>query len=212
MPFEEIKFSSTLSIYKFKMNNFNKYSTVVECEDLIKSQSYVTNDGYGFYINKALKYEDFLKLKANTELQKIMIDSFNNCIELHNSEFNLIKTDTWVNVVRFKEPSQPVYKPNGNLIFHNHVDINTKKNWPLPKYTFVSYIQMQNNLSGDDGVLFLKDVDNRIYSILPEEGDTLIMNGDIEHVPNCAPNSTQDRLVLAGNICFEYSKLKNTLL
>lgn len=212
MIFEEIKFSPTLSIYKFKMNDFNKYDAVMECEDLINNQSFVTNDGYTFYINKSLRYEDFLNAKVDTELKKIMIKSFNNCIELHDSKFNTIKTDVWVNVVRFNNPSQPVRKPNGDLIFHNHIDINIKKNWPTPKYTFVSYIQIQNNLSGDDGVLFLKDIDGEIYSILPEEGDTLVMNGDVDHVPNYAPNSTQDRLVLAGNINFEYSKLKSTLI
>ena len=71
---------------------------------------------------------------------------------------------------------------------------------------------MPNNLSGDDGVLFIEGKNGNVYSYLPKEGDIVIMDGDLPHVPNYALDSTLDRIVLAGNVGIEYSKLNNTLI
>ena len=61
---------------------------------------------------------------------------------------------------------------------------------------------MPDNLSNDDGVLYLKG-DNKEYSILPEEGDLIIMKADMPHAPTTALNSSKDRIVLAGNVGLE---------
>ncbi len=71
---------------------------------------------------------------------------------------------------------------------------------------------MPNNLYDNDGVLFMEDVDKNIFSILPEEGDIIIMKGDLPHVPNYAPNSTVDRIVLAGSIRMDFSKFNKSLI
>ena len=38
------------------------------------------------------------------------------------------------------------------------------------------------------------------------------MKGDLPHVPNYAPNSTKDRIVLAGSIRMDFSKLTKSLI
>ena len=71
---------------------------------------------------------------------------------------------------------------------------------------------MPNNLKEGDGVLFMEDIDKKVYSILPNEGEILIMKGDLPHVPNYAPSSNIDRMVLAGSIRMDFSKLNKSLI
>jgi hypothetical protein len=72
---------------------------------------------------------------------------------------------------------------------------------------------MPNNLKGDDGKLFMKDKQGNESSILPYEGQLVILDGDVPHSPVDALNSTKDRIVLAGNVCFRApQKKKFTLL
>lgn len=209
---EEIVFTKTLSIWKSKFDTSNIQELVSECEEIIEGLPDVKNDGYPFYINKGLKYDGELKIEVEKKLGPVLIEAIKSCIELYDSVINEIKMDCWINVVRAKDPIQKNFKQNGGLIFHNHVDINIKNKFPIPLYTFVCYIQMPDNLSEDDGVLFLRDTDGSIFSILPKEGDILIMKGDLSHVPNFAPNSSKDRIVLAGNIRMDFLKFDKTLM
>lgn len=209
---EEIKYSPTLSIWKSKFDTINKIELIKEAEEHIKSQPEVKNDGYAFYLTNGLKYDGYIDIKKETQLDGVLHSGIEACIRIYNENFNEIKMDAWVNVVRVKDPIQKNYKENGDLIFHNHVDLNINNKRTPPQYTFVAYIQMPDNLNGDDGVLFMEDYDGKVYSILPEENDIIIMKGDLPHVPNYAPNSTKDRIVLAGSIRMDFSKLKTSLI
>jgi len=209
---EEIIFSPTLTIWKSHFDINDKNKILNECEKLIKSKPNVNTDGYSYYINGGLNYTNFLDIKIESELDRIMCDGFNSCIQIHNDIFNEIKTDVWINVVRATNPVQKNYKHDGNLIFHNHVDLNIINKLPPPLYTFVCYIQMPNNLLNYDGVLFMEDIDKKVFSILPVEGEIIIMKGDLPHVPNYSPNSTIDRIVLAGSIRMDFSKKTKTLI
>ena len=71
---------------------------------------------------------------------------------------------------------------------------------------------MPNNLSDDHGVLYMRDLEDKIFYYLPEEGDIIIMKGEVEHVPNHALKSTVDRIVMAGNVTLTNEKTIKTLL
>lgn len=209
---KEIKFTPTLSIWKSKFDLKNKDKVLKECEEHIETLKQVSTDGYAYYMNDGLKYNGYVDIELKKELDSIMIKGINDCISLHNEKFNEIKMDCWINVVRANNPVQKNYKSNGDLVFHNHVELNIQNKLVPPLYTFVCYIQMPNNLVNDDAVLFIQDVDGEVFSILPEEGDVLIMKGDLPHVPNYASNSTKDRIVLAGSIRMDFSKLNKSII
>ncbi len=212
MELEELVFSPTLKIWKKRFDITNKLKMLSECENLIKSKPKVNTDGYAYYINNKLNYNNSLNIEVKNQLDILMLDGLNSCIELFDKPFNELKTDIWVNVVRCKNPVQRNYKTDGSLVFHNHVDLNIANKLPPPFYTFVCYIQMPNNLEDNDGVLYMEDVDKSIFSILPEEGDIIIMAGDLPHVPNYAPSSTKDRIVLAGSVRMDLSKLNKSII
>lgn len=126
-----------------------------------------------------------------------------HCINLFNAKFNTVWFETWVNVVR----SVPRQKYNR----HNHVEINKRNNKPLPTYTWVYYMQMPNNLSGDEGKLEYED-ETGTHRILPNVGDLIILRGDQWHSVVYHPNSTVNRIVLAGNVSISNIKTNNTLM
>lgn len=209
---EQIKLSPTLTIWKSKFDITFKNKMIDVCREVIENSPNVSTDGYSYYMNTKLNSTGFVDVEIRNELDVVRNLGMNSCIQIFNKEFNEIKTDIWINVVKAINPVQTTYKSNGSLVFHNHVEINSMLKRPSPLYTFVCYIQMPDNLANDDGVLFMEDIDKKIYSILPTEGDIIIMKGDLPHVPNYAPNSTKDRIVLAGNMRMDFSKLKNTLI
>ena len=81
-----------------------------------------------------------------------------------------------------------------------------------PDYTYVHYVQMPDNLEGNDGVLYIEGKDGVIHNILPKENDIIIMEGRVPHVPASARKSTKDRIVIAGNVGFEMIKKTNSLI
>lgn len=209
---KKIIYSPTLAIWKSKFNINFKDNLILECIKVINNKPDVKSDGYTYYINSNLNYEEYKESCVENKLDYLMHSAIDACIQIYNKEFNVIKTDVWINIVRAKNPSQKTYKLNGELLFHNHVELNLNNKLPPPLYTFVCYIQMPDNLKEMDGVLFMEDTDKKVYSILPEEGDIIIMKGDLPHVPNYALNSTKDRIVLAGSIGMDFSKLNKTLI
>lgn len=208
---EILKFSDTLSIWKTEFD-LNDISNVVQiCKNHINNHPESKKDVYGYY-GGILELNGRFNRKIENELDNILNFSMNSVISLYNKPYNILSTDVWINVVRAGKPKQDIFNSLGQINFHRHTELNEIVGKPIPNYTFVSYIQIPNNLSGDDGVLFLKDEDNEIHKYLPKVGECLIMDADIPHVPNMAENSNIDRIVLAGNVRFEMIKKQKTML
>jgi hypothetical protein len=199
---KKIYFDDTTFIWKTKLN-FLEYKNDMLNEWLKieeKNQYNPKNDNYNY---------EFTKNK--NKLDDIVNLSIDKCKELYTKKFNNVLLGSWVNVIRAKEPKQPGLS-EGIVKMHQHDIISKIHGFFIPDYTFVYYIQMPDNLINDDGVLFIEGENKKMFNILPEEDDLIIMVGDLPHGPNVALNSTKDRIVLAGNIGFEYNKGNKTLL
>lgn len=203
----EIKFSDTLSIWKTSFDNSNKDQALKESFKLIENTTNINpeRDLYTYIINPKLKKEDHKNFYPISELDRIMKKGIDSTLSLVNKDYDIIQSNIWINRVKKKSPIQPAYVRD--FIFHNHVDTNADDGLPAPLYTFISYIQMPDNLQQDEAKLILKDVDNKEYTILPLEGDILIFRGDVDHSVLPAPTANLDRIVLAGSIGVEKIKL-----
>jgi hypothetical protein len=100
--------------------------------------------------------------------------------------------------------------------FHEHTKNKEISSLKID-WTYTFYIQMPNNLQGTEGQLTFKMNDGKIYSILPEEGDLIIFPSHLLHMPELAPNSTNERIVLGGvytklDINKIYTKSNKTIL
>jgi len=211
---EKIYYDDSTYIWKTKFNRINeKQLFLEEANSVIKSMPHVTNDGYGYKRTENGEVLNIAHCGNQPKLDEIIEFSTNCCKEIYNEKninYNKINSDIWINVVRANNPTQ--YNFQTDEKYHTHTDISKANGRFIPYYTWVYYIQMPDIMYNEDGVLYFKSKDGKEYWVKPEEDDLIIMEGDIPHSPNTAPNSTLDRIVIAGNIGFEYIKKEKTLI
>ncbi len=212
---EKIYFDDTTFIWKTKLNLSNDKETFLkEAYAVIESMPDVKTDGFGVKKewNNNLNFVGEIDIK--TRLDEIVQIGVKQCVEIYkelNLPYNKVNTDAWVNVVRSKNPVQENFH-NEKEKYHVHTDINKKMKSFIPHYTYVYYIQMPDVMNGEDGVLYFKSREGKEYWIRPEEDDLIIMEGDIPHAPNNAPESTIDRIVMAGNVGFDLIKKEKSFI
>ncbi len=211
---EKIYFDDTTFIWKDKLNlSSNKTGLLKEAYSIMELQSNIKTDAFGYkkLWNGSLNFIG--DIDAQTKIDEIIQIGINKCIEIYNEtnvNYNKINIDAWINVVRSKNPVQQNFH-NDNK-YHNHIDINRDMESFVPKYTYVYYIQMPDVMNDEDGVLYFKSKEDKEYWIRPEEDDLIIMGAEVPHAPNNAPNSTLDRIVIAGNVGFDFIKKEKSLL
>lgn len=216
---QKIYFDNSTYIWKGKLN-LNEYRSQIlnEAYEVIESQKEVVkSDGFGY--KDEWKNIDFVgNFEIKNKLDLVCQLGVDKCKQIWNEEsntpFNKINTDAWVNVVRSKNPVQIQFKHEdikGVDKFHTHTEINRKNKQFYPNYTYVYYIQMPDVMEGDDGILLFRSKENKEYFIKPEEDDLIIMPGYMPHAPNNAPKANLDRVVMAGNVGFEYIKKQISL-
>jgi hypothetical protein len=216
---EKLYFDEHTYIWKTKLNRLSdKFILLKESNSVIDSQPNIKTDGFGYKKewNNNINFDG--RISVETKMDEIIQIGINHCIDLYkekNVEYNKINTDAWVNVVRSKNPVQIQFQHEdlkGVDKFHTHTDINKEMKSFIPHYTYVYYVQMPDVMNGEDGVLYFKGKNKKEYWIKPEEDDLIIMEGDMPHSPNNAPNSTIDRIVIAGNVGFDYIKKEKSLI
>jgi len=211
---EKIYFDDTTYIWKTKLNRLNDNLVFLkEAYSVIESRPDVKTDGFA-YKKEWNENIDFIgEFKIETKLDEIVQIGVNKCKEIYNEKnitYNKINTDAWVNVVRSQNPVQETYYTDEK--YHIHTEINKKNKDFIPHYTYVYYIQMPDIMNGEDGVLYFKGKNDKEYWIRPEEDDLIIMEGDMPHAPNNASESTLDRIVMAGNVGFDFIKKQKSLI
>lgn len=211
---EKISFDNSTYIWKTKLNMLDNK------ESLLKT-FYKMEDFYRQFRDiDAYPYEDGM----DKEFDEIMNKGLELCESLYiktNNMYNKFYADAWINVVRSKTPVQPIFVKEDNEIYHlskddvkyhTHIEIKKKQKGFFPHYTWVYYIQMPDIMDGDDGALYIKGENDKDYWIRPEEDDLIIMEASLPHAPNNAPKSNIDRIVFAGNIGFEFTKLSKSII
>ena len=218
---EKIYFDKETYIWKtnLKLNNY-KNEILKEAYHIIDLQkNSVKHDGYAYkQVWKGnLDFDGVINVENKLDLIYQM--GIDYCKKIYtqevNTKFNKVNTDSWVNIVRSKNPVQIQFKHDeikGVDKFHTHTEINKQMKSFVPNYTYVYYIQMPDIMEGEDGVLYFKSKNGNEYYIKPEEDELIIMEADMAHAPNNAPKSSIDRIVLAGNVGFEYIKKEKSLL
>ncbi len=216
---EKLYFDDSTYIWKTKLNRLHDKSILLkEANFIIQSQPDIKTDGFGYKKewNNDINFTG--EINIETKLDEVIQVGINSCKELYEEKkivYNKVNTDAWVNVVRANNPVQINFKHeelNGVDKFHVHTDINKEMKSFVPHYTYVYYIQMPDVMNEEDGVLYFRGKNKNEYWIRPEEDDLIIMEADMPHSPNSAPNSNVDRIVIAGNVGFEYIKKEKTFI
>jgi len=216
---EKLYFDDSTYIWKIKLNKLSDKDTLLkEANFVIESQPDIKTDGFGYKKEWNNNINFTGEINIETKMDEIIQIGIDHCKDLYkerNVVYNKINTDAWVNVVRSTNPVQIQFKHEelkGVDKFHVHTDINKEMKSFIPHYTYVYYVQMPDVMNGEDGVLYFRGKNNKEYWIRPEEDDLIIMEADMPHSPNNAPNSTVDRIVVAGNVGFDYIKKEKSLI
>ena len=67
-------------------------------------------------------------------------------------------------------------------------------------------------MGSEDGDLYFRGENKKEYWVRPEEDDLIIMEGHVPHAPNNAPKSKLDRIVIVGNVGFDFIKKEKSLI
>jgi len=212
---EKITFSNGAELYKTNIKSLDLIkSTLEDVKKFLNTAMYMPSDNYTYMTDwGSFDYENEMTVKNSIE--KIIKFSITKCYELRseNTEpFNKVNVNSWINVVKTGKPKQKEFKKNDVVVLHNHVDLQRYDNSFYPTYTFVYYVQMPDNLENNEGTLIVEGINGERCYFLPNEGDLVIMGGELPHSPNKSPKSTKDRIVIAGNVGFENAKIKVTLI
>jgi len=210
---EKIQFDNTTFIWKSKLK-FDSKSCIGWIQKRISNADEFENK-WGVYSNLS----ELIKIPEINLIAKKSINFVKsvNQIEKEDLKYDDIKADMWLNIVKSKNPVQNTFDDNGVLKkglekYHSHKVLYEKNGGINPDWTWVYYIQMPEKLENDDGALYIMGENGKEYKYIPEVDDIVVMKGDVLHSPNTAPNSTKDRIVLAGNVEFSYTKKKNTII
>lgn len=213
---EKIYFDEETYLWKGKLNLYDKKNDILNIvEEIIKNNPQVELDGYRY--KEISDKVDFIgNILVDNILDEIINISLNQCKNLYQKNpYNKINMDSWVNVVRSELPVQTNFK-DGKLLernkYHNHVDLQVKNNSFYPNFTWIYYIQMPDIMENEDGVLYIAGKNKKEYWVRPEVDDLIIILGDTPHAPNNAPKATKDRIVLAGNVGFEFIKQQKSFI
>jgi len=119
---------------------------------------------------------------------------------INRHALNILSTELNCNV------SEPYYhhcwiykSTNSNIYenYHKHLSIQDF-NLNNIAWTHTFYVQMPDNLEGDDGYLLFKTDDGIEYKMLPKEGDLIIFSAGLSHMPKTNKKSNIERVVLGG--------------
>jgi hypothetical protein len=212
---ERISFEENVLLYKTKVTSKTLLeNTVNEIKLFFKSSPYAKKDNYT-YMEDWSSFDFQNEMKPKNSIEEIIKFGIQSCHKLRcedKSPFNRVSINSWINVVRKGKPKQDDFKKDGRVTLHNHIDIQKSINSFHPTYTFVYYVQMPDNLTGNEGTLIVGGKNGKRYYHLPEEGDLIIMDGYLPHSPDKSPNSTKNRIVIAANVGFENVKKSNSLI
>jgi hypothetical protein len=183
---QEIKLNDTISVYKTTLE-YNKEEIIKEIYYNIDFNEYTSNNDLNITKIVANSVHPGIQssiMISSKNLEKLKLESIDIIKKYLYKEYDFdYETHSWAYISTNK---------NKNVKYHSH---NSGKEYD---WTYVFYVQMPNNLNGDDGKLFFKVEDNE-YSLLPKDGELIIFPASLLHTPKLNENSTIDRIVIASN-------------
>lgn len=202
MDYSKIMYDN-IAVYKTKLDGINDAKLLEE--------TYI-NKRYLFYdreYNDEMLHLPGIQMTADLMLgdetsivKKKGYDTCKSIFELENPKktvYSGLQT-AWFYI---STPNNPVSK------YHDHLLFSPKERGVPTHFTWIYYIQLPDNCTGQEGHIFFKnpilgsiDNDEGAFSFFPEQGCLYMWDSEIPHRPELSPNSTIDRVVIAGNVNF----------
>jgi hypothetical protein len=198
---EKIYFTDTDFVYRTNLGKYSKDSLINEIEvniDIDMGSTKSTSESPGIQSYIVIKGGELENI--SNKVNKILFD------EIYNEPFSPFSFRNWIYLSESTNPFTG---------YHNHTEMQYLKS--LGQWTWTFYVQMPDNLKGEDGKLLFMLNDGTVHSILPNEGDLFIFPAEMLHKPNLNLKSNKSRIVLGGIISkldlnHRFNKKQKTLL
>lgn len=183
-----VKLSEKFTIYVEqydKKHSIDEYLKFVELNDKLATH---TNDD-SVWLEVEVECFQSINLYIKTQIEKITGRKFVNYAQHY-----------WVYT----------QKKGFNLEWmHQHIQVHPPgRSNILSDYTFTFYLQMNDEVNGDEGSLVFEDENKIKHTFYPKVGDIFLFPGDIRHCPMPSPNSEKKRIVYAGSLCIDITNQK----
>lgn len=186
-------------------------------------ESIKLSDRYTIYkgkYNQEFPISEFLKYVEINE--KLVIPTNNNStwIEIETPCFDSINNQVKKNIETISNSKITDYSKH-NWVYtqregfdmewmHQHILVHPgSRSNILTDYTFTFYLQIPNDMMGDEGHIVFETEDKKRHKFLPEVGDIFIFDADIRHTAIPTPNCKTKRIVYAGSICVDIHNQDN---
>jgi hypothetical protein len=192
MQIEKLELNENISIYRLK------YDWSISKNDIL--EKVIENC---IPINKTPEgntYDIVVKCKEFNEIIKIGNDickSLTNLIDddYVNDNFIYLQTNDTRHATIKKYHTHNYTFYNGKLLSND--------------WTYCFYLQIPKHIKDNEGKLIFKDKDNNIVYYLPEDGDFIIFDANLQHDVEATKNAECDRITIVGTISFNINeKLK----
>ena len=201
--FKELKLTEDFTIFTSTITNVDNSMLVKDLEYNCDVSKHTVDDKIGPGKQSKIFITSKNIIDIRNEVSKLLISHF----EL--DENYLIFNDDWVFISDNK---------NNKTGYHNHISQpNLAFLKEPPQWTISYYVEMPNNLQGNDGYISFKTKNGEEVSFLPKVNQIIMFPADVEHKPELNKKSTNKRIVYAANIIIldrnkKYEKNTKTLL
>ena len=203
MAFDEIKINQNTSYFKTKIDNIDYIQLI---KDLNLNLSVNKHTSLPAENEPGIQSKIVIKTQIINKLNKLIYNNIFEFLGLDLESIGAYYTTEWVYVSD---------KFNKYTKYHTHNYSNTI--YPSIDWSFVYYVQIPDNLKGDEGRLFFKTDNGEEYSFLPKKGELILFRSKLLHRPETNQNSKSERIVYAGgfvqlNYDTDYKKTKKGML
>lgn len=181
---EKIHFTETDFIYRTSLTDYVQDSLIneIECNiDIDMGATKSTKESPGIQSYIAIKGGQIEKVSDMA--YKIIVD------KIYKEPIFPFSYRNWIYLSESTNPFTG---------YHKHTEMQYLRTFG--EWTWTFYVQMPDNLNGDDGKLLFMLDDGSIHSVLPNEGDLFIFPANMLHKPNLNSKSNKPRIVLGGII------------
>jgi hypothetical protein len=179
---EEIRLSESVLIYKSKLGISDRNKLI---KDIWFNKDFYFKTTYPTQMNPGIQSRVLISTPEIKELVGNILDILFQILKLNRSTPYYSHNWTYI--------SENSNKYLGWHTHENNTDTVLKNKW-----TYTYYVQMPDNISGNDGKLAFKLDDGTIHMILPEVDDLYIFPCNLLHTPMDNRKSSLERIVFAG--------------
>jgi len=194
MKIEKLDLNQNITLYKLKYDWLISKNNILEkvIENCIPNNKTPLGN----------TYEIVVKCQEFNEIRKIGIDICKSLTVLIDSDY----VDTSFIYLQTNNTKHSTLKS-----YHTHSYTFDNDRPILNDWTYCFYLQMPKNLKDNEGKIAFKDKNNNVVYYLPEEGDFLIFDANLQHAPEATNDAECDRITIVGTTSFNINeKIKSS--